>query len=65
MLALATKLFQRENKPYKPNEFLKKLMKLYLSPLQQQCNWLMYRDQTKIWLPQKSLIVEDNLNELR
>ena len=51
MLALADKMFQREENPYKPNELLKKLMRTYLRPLQLQCNWLMYRDQGKVWIP--------------
>ena len=33
MLALADKIFQREENPYKPNELLKKLIKMYLRPL--------------------------------
>ena len=51
MLALAERMFQREENPYKPNELLKKLMRTYLRPLQLQCNWLMYRDQGKVWIP--------------
>ena len=34
MLALAEKRFQREENPYKPNDLLKKLIKMYLRPLQ-------------------------------
>ena len=34
MLALAERMFQREDNPYKPNELLKKLSRMYLRPLQ-------------------------------
>ena len=65
MLDLSILIFQREDKPYKPNELLKKLYKLYLRPLQMQCNWQIYRDQGKVWIPQKSLIVDYNLETYR
>ena len=61
MLKLANKLFQRVDKPCKPDELLQKLIKFYLHPMQQQYNWMLYRDNVKVWLPQKSLIIENNL----
>ena len=38
---------------------------MYLGPLRLQCNWLLYRDQGKVWIPQKTLIIDHNLALLR
>ena len=64
MLSLAQKLFGCESES-KADALLQKLNKMYLSPMSQQCNWLLYRDRGKVWLPQKSLLIDHNLALLR